>query len=621
MGLAGIGGGVADFARWRRTLLSLAGQALAALALGACGMDGGDVRVPEPRLALLAGSTAGPGNVDGPAAVARFGSLAGIASDGAGNLYVDDLDNDTVRKITPTGEVVSVSGGGELFRATDAAGNVYRADQYTVRKVTPAGEVSVLAGTPGQTLFEWPTAVTVDKGTGNVYVMDSRRNAIKKVTPAGEVSTLGNPQAPGSSVGPGEAASFRFCTSERQAQIVWWFCPSQYMATDPAGNLYVPDYFNDRIRRITPEGVMTTYARLGQVMDVATDAAGTVYATTGSMSRDAGIPGVVYRVPPGGPAEFLAGQAGLPGSAEPIVHAADRCSIMVFAVDPWGTLYSAGAGRPGRPQVMCWIAPDDAGALPLSGMGDVSLWPGGMVADATGKLLVTDTQRHLILEIAAQGSVRTLAGSDRRQGHADGIGEQALFTGPNGIAIDAAGNLYVTESASAIRKVTPGAVVSTLAGSVGQSGSSDGPAAVARFNRPEGVAADSAGNVYVADTGNHTIRKITPQGWVSTLAGSAGEPGSADGVGGSARFFLPHDVAVDHTGNVFVSDRGNHTIRRVSPAGEVSTVVGVPGQRGFVAGALPGVISAPRRLAVSGSTLYFMTYDGVAMVTDLRRDP
>ena len=128
------------------------------------------------------------------------------------------------------------------------------------------------------------------------------------------------------------------------------------------------------------------------------------------------------------------------------------------------------------------------------------------------------------------------------------------FTVPTGVAVDSAGNVYVADTDNdEIRKITPSGVVTTLAGSAGQAGSSDGTGSAARFDRPKGVAVDSAGNVYVADTGNDEIRKITPSGVVTTLAGSAG-PGSSDGTGSAARFYDPYGVAVDSAGNVYVAD-------------------------------------------------------------------
>jgi len=156
--------------------------------------------------------------------------------------------------------------------------------------------------------------------------------------------------------------------------------------------------------------------------------------------------------------------------------------------------------------------------------------------------------------------------------------------------------------------------VSTLAGTAGITGSADGTGAAARFNFPEGVATDSAGNVYVADTINSTIRKITPAGVVSTLAGAAGITGSTDATGAAARFHFPHGVATDSLGNVYVADTSNHTIRKITPAGVVTTVAGVAGQASFAPGALPGLLRQPVGVAVSGTSLYITLYSGVAVV-------
>jgi hypothetical protein len=175
-----------------------------------------------------------------------------------------------------------------------------------------------------------------------------------------------------------------------------------------------------------------------------------------------------------------------------------------------------------------------------------------------------------------------LAGSARQQDSADRTGSAARFNYPSGVAVDSAGNVYVADTGNnTIRKVTSAGMVTTLAGlargdtSVDWARSVDGAGSTARFKQPFGVAVDSAGNLYVADAGNYTIRKVTPAGAVTTLAGGTGTPGSADGTGGAARFAVPNGVAVDSAGNVYVADGGNGTIRKITPAGAVTTLAGL----------------------------------------------
>ncbi|MEO6995372.1 MAG: hypothetical protein ABI273_17335 [Lacunisphaera sp.] len=178
------------------------------------------------------------------------------------------------------------------------------------------------------------------------------------------------------------------------------------------------------------------------------------------------------------------------------------------------------------------------------------------------------------LNFAAPYTIATLAGQ-APSGDRDGTGSAARFRALQAIAVDTAGNVYVADSTShTIRKITAGGVVTTLAGRAGVSGSADGTGGAARFSSPTGVAVDGGGNVYVADSGNNTIRKITAVGLVTTFAGLAGNVGSTDGTGSVARFFGPHGVAVDGMGNVYVADANNYTIRKITAAGVTTTLAG-----------------------------------------------
>ena len=201
--------------------------------------------------------------------------------------------------------------------------------------------------------------------------------------------------------------------------------------------------------------------------------------------------------------------------------------------------------------------------------------PLGIAVDSTGIVYVADTNNHTIRKITAGGVVTTLAGQAGSIGSADGTGNAARFNSPRGVSVDGAGTLYVADTNnSAIRKVTAAGVVTTLAGAAGNVGGADGTGNNARFTNPEGVAADGGGTVFVADTVNDTIRKITTGGVVTTLAGFVGSFGSTDRTGSAARFGLPFGVAIDTSRNVYVADRSNNTIRKITPAGVVTTFAG-----------------------------------------------
>jgi hypothetical protein len=212
-------------------------------------------------------------------------------------------------------------------------------------------------------------------------------------------------------------------------------------------------------------------------------------------------------------------------------------------------------------------------------------YPNSVAVDAAGNIYVADSGNFTIRKATPAGGVTTLAGSVGTPGSSDGTGSGAQFSEPEGVAVDGVGNVYVADTDNnTIRKVSPAGVVTTLAGSAGSWGGTDGTGSAARFYWPWGVALDSAGNVYVADTANYTIRKVTPAGVVTTLAGLAGSFGSVDGTGSVARFHLPSGVAVDSASNVYVTDELNYTIRKVTPVGVVTTLAGLAGTADYADG-------------------------------------
>ena len=313
---------------------------------------------------------------------------------------------------------------------------------------------------------------------------------------------------------------------------------------------------------------------------VSLDGAGNVYV--GGIGIAA-----VYRLTPGGDLSAIAGTPGQGGIADGTGAAARFESAAAVAADAAGTVYVGDiAACTLRKITTAGVVTTLAGLANSchgnnAGVGNpASLGSPSGVAYANGVVYFSQNGQDTINSLdLATGTVVVVAGSIGLAGDADGTGAAARFIAPERIAIDGTGNLYVADSINnLVRKIAPGGAVTTLAGSrtfvasTGNAGSADGSGSAAQFNYPTGVAVDASGNVYVADTLNSTIRKITPGGTVSTLAGAAGLIGTADGSGAAARFNNPRGVGVDGVGNVYVADTSNSEIRKITPAGVVTTI-------------------------------------------------
>lgn len=512
----------------------------------------------------LAGSSTATGSTNATGTSARFNLPFGVAVDPSGNIYVADSGNQTIRKITSAGVVTtfagtagaagSTDGTGSAARfsnpmglATDAAGNVYVADSnnQTIRKITPAGVVTTVAGTVGQSgtvdgtlttaRLNYPEHLVLDS-SGNLYVVEYA--AIRKVTPAGDVTTLAGSSLGGRANGAGTVARFS----------------SPYGITrDASGNLLVVDSDNHSIRRIATDLIVTTFAG-GYTENGSTDGVGSV----------ARFDSLIAGTTDSGGNLFIADYAN-----HTIRKVTSAASVSTFA----GTAGSSGN---------------------TNGTGSAARFntPAGAVAGPGGILYVADFGNHAIRKITSAGVVTTFAGSPGVPGSANGTTTAARFNQPRGLAIDSSGNVYVADYGNhIIRKITSAGAVTTLAGTAGSAGSTNANGAAARFNFPFGIAVDASGNVFVSDWGNHTIRKITSAGVVTTLAGTAGSSGSADGTGSAARMNRPCGLTLDSAGNLFVADRFNHTIRKLTSAGVMTTVGGLAAENGLIA---DGVGSAAR---------------------------
>lgn len=500
----------------------------------------------------------------------------------------------------------SANNGGSYSVVVSNAGGSVTSAAATLR-VTG---ISVLAGqiggegyedgTASQARFWGPTGIALDAG-GNLYVADD--NAIRKITPAGVVSTLaGSPRICGDQAGAGPGALL---------------CYPSGVAVDASGNVYAVDG-SSTIWKIDPLGSMTVDATapFGCPSGVAVIAT-LLYVSDGCHGGiavvNSGQYGGFASVTPNTPVAISI-------DASQNIYIANNSVVQEFnfAANTVSTLAGSvgitgsADGTGGAAQFGCSLQGTgfSYGQSSANGAAGIATTPSGLS-------YVTDYCNNEIRVVTAAGVVTTLAGSTNAPGAANGAGAAAQFWGPSGIVVDPSGNLYVADYLNAlIRKITPAGDVSTYAGQTPHAGSTDGPALQSSFRYPFGIVVDGAGNLFVTDTNNNTIRKITPSGMVSTLAGLPAVYGAADGTGSAARFAHPEGIAIDSKGNLFVADTLNQIIREVTPDGVVTTVAGIVGTIGSTDGG-PGAASFnyPAGVAIDASdNIYVADFNGVRLV-------
>jgi secreted PhoX family phosphatase len=506
----------------------------------------------------------------------------GVAVDGSGNVFVADSSNNTILRFTS-----ATAGSATSWSMTTIAGT--------------AGVAGSSDGQGTEATFNGPTGIAVDPW-GKLYVADSGNRLLRLLTPSGTgsgatwtVSTLagdtGNPNGQGGN------------------PVFAYPCG---VAVDGSGNVFVADGGKSTISLLTP---------------VASGGATVGSATSWSMTT-------------------IAGTAGVAGSSDGQGAGATFNGPTGIAVDPWGKLYVADSGN----RLLRLLTPSGTGSGATWTVSTLALTgnaPGApfsnlqsIAADGSGHLYVADAGSNTVSLLtpstgggAVTWNVTVLAGTSGVVGNLDGPGASATFNAPFGVAVGASGNLLVADTGnSSLRLITPSQTggtmawtVSTVAGTAWTAGSADGPGAGAAFFNPAGLAVDASGKVYVADSANSAIRLLTPStggalAWdVSTLAGTAGVTGNADGPGSAATFNSPTSVAVDGSGNVFVADPGNKAIRQLSPA--VTNGVTTWTVSSLTFSGMAPAFSAPSGLAMDGSGNLYVADAGdstIRLLTPIR---
>ena len=562
-------------------------------------------------LTRVAGNArAGNSGDSGAAVAAQLNSPMGIAVDAAGNLFVADRDASVVRRIAANGTITTVAGNGTagftgdggaatsaqingpFGVAVDSTGNLFIADtgNEVVRRVTPDGTMWTVAGTGtrgfmgdgGAARSAWlngPEGVAVDSA-GTLYIADTFNGRIRRMGTDGVISTVAGVGSTGvyrGDGGPAQNAALSLPTD---------------VAADGGGNLYIADFGNSRIRLVSG-GIISTVAgrtdgipptdgqaavnvKLEGPTGVTVDRGGAVYFVEAGIGSGTGLALGDYRVwkvSATGLFTTLAGNGLASYSGDGAAAAAAQFNgPSGVAAGPSGAIYIADTVN----QRVRGVAPGGIVST-LSGSGVAGFNgesvlprtallnnPLGMAADTLGNWFVADTVNSRVREAQAGGNLVTIAGNGNASYYGDGgPATRGSVNRPEGVAVDSRGNVYIADTLDqAVRMVTPSGVITTLAGNGSRGYSGDGgPANQARLNEPRGVAVDASGNVYVADTGNSQVRRIDALGTITT-------------VDTSDALTDPRGVAVDRGGSLYIADTGNHLVRRVSPGALMTTIAG-----------------------------------------------
>lgn len=459
--------------------------------------------LPNDIITTVAGS--GSGNYAGDGGAATNTSLcdpAGVTSDKAGNLYIADKDNDRIRKIDANGVITTVAGGG-------SSGD---------------GSVATNASLNG------PVRVTLD-AFASLYIVDSYNHRIRRVDTNGIITTVAGKGTPGYS-GDGGAATNAALNSPRDAVL------------DASGNLYIADTLNERIRKVDTNGIITTVAGNGTSGYSGDNSA----ATNASLYYPSGITLDAY------------GNLFIADTSNYRVRKVDINSIITTVAGNGNFGYSG-----------------DNGAATNASLNQ----PQGMNLDAFGNLYIADTSNQRIRRVGTNGIITTAAGGG--SGSDGNAATNAYLSSPQDVTIDAVGNLYIADAGkNLIRQVNTNGIITTVAGSGGVTYVGDNGAATnANLHYPQGVGFDAAGNLYIADNNNDRVRQVDTNSIITTVAGngigSGTNGGSFSGDGGAATnagLYRPNNLAFDAVGDMYIADIFNNRVRMVNANDVITTVAG-----------------------------------------------
>jgi len=532
---------------------------------------------------------------------APLGHVQDVAVDSGGNVIITDRDNHIVVRVTPNGALSVIAGNGlegysgdggaainASFRgpqgvALDRDGNIYVSDIFDnrIRKISSSdGSITTLAGT-GQAGFSGDGAATANQlnqprglavdASGNLIVADSLNNRIRSISPSGSMTSI-------VSTGLNTPNSVVF---------------------DRLGNLYIATV--DGVQRIAPDKTITMFTTLGGASGLAVDAQNRLFVSTSNS---------VIRVAPDGTSVVVAGQGGDGGPASSAVlnspgglaldvvsnalYIADRNNLRVRKVDALLNIGTA-AGN---------------GNYRFSGDGQKSTGaalrqPTGVVIDGQGSLFIADLANNRVRKVTTDGIINTVAGNGRTGFSGDlGLAAQAALASPSGLAVDPSG-LYIADRINnRIRKVDVNAIINTIAGGGGGSNA----ATQTTLSFPYAVALDSTGNLYIADSFNDRILKVSPNNAVTIVAG--GGSSSADNIPATAAALNnPQGVVVDGNSRIYISDTDNNKIRVVS-GGTITTLAGGGSDLGENVSALSARVDSPRGLAIDqAGNLYYAEFN------------